>query len=102
VGGAQQLVAADWLDGSWIRSYTQAYRDPANYPGRSVYPGSRFGFSGYTRPLSGTDPYPRTMWKVAPPTMYHWSKTAPRTGPGFYDTGEEHAPVNPAYDYYAE
>lgn len=74
--GQSEQGQAEPGERSWIRSFTKAYRDPANYPGRSVYAGSRYGFSGYARPVAGTDPYPRSMRKVVPPTMYFWSKSS--------------------------
>lgn len=99
---APVAMAGEHGEKSWVRSYTHAYRDPANYPGRSVYAGSRYGFYGYTRPGAGTDPYPRTMRKVTPPTMYHWSKSAQQQGPSSAGPAEYQPPANRAYDYYAE
>jgi len=58
-----------------LREYHRRFRSPAEYPGRAVYAGSRYGLHGYHRPNTGLDlPVPRSMKKVAPPTMYYWAR----------------------------
>jgi len=111
-GVTEAACAGEHGDWKWLHSYTRAYRDPANHPGRAVYTGSRYGFYGYVRPGAGEDPIPRSMLKTAPPTMYHWSKStrpgqaarpvaeyptaslAPHENSG-YGAGDYYAPFDP-------
>lgn len=95
-------AADEYGDRSWVRSFTQAYRDPANYPGRSVYSGSRYGFHGYTRYGAGTDPFPRSVRKSVPPTMYFWSKSASQGAAFQHEPASANDSASGAYDYYAE
>ena len=102
LGTAQSASAGNHGEWAWLKSHYKAYHDPANYPGRTVYPGSRFGFYGYVRPTPATDPVPRSMRKTSPPTMYHWSKSM-RAGDHHGMYAEPHpVPEAGTYDYYAE
>ena len=110
LGASGESFAGEHGQWAWLKSYYQAYRDPANYPGRTVYPGSRYGFYGYVRPVPSTDPVPRSMRKTAPPTMYHWSKSVRAETSSASHTNlqadpyssSQALPESGVYDYWAE
>jgi len=66
--------SAAWYDQAFLLgTYHRRYHSPHEYPGRAIYAGSRRGLYGYRRTDVGLNqPLPRSMQKVAPPTMYYY------------------------------